>query len=354
MRTNMSMVRIGVIGLGEVAEAHLAAVAELREAQLVSVCDVSAPTAARVATETGAAMFTDARALIEAGNIDLVLVLTPCATHRRIVEMAAAAGIDVFCEKPLALSISDGESMIAACKAAKVRLFYGSCYRYLPAVKAAKALIEQGAIGRIQLMSEIAVGGRGLAGYRQWSPVHYPLGGPGGPGMSLIDHGIHLIDVFSWFTGEQPVATVGKGQIAGTPADSEYLLLTYPSGATGHLLYNNATFSASLPNEGMFTGGTGWSTDGSIVKSGDWQNDPGSIMIWGTSGSLRIFHYANALFANYGKGPQAISLHGRPSLGHFTTQLEVCLRAILENRPPDLPGEVGLDALKSLLPIYDR
>ena len=58
----------------------------------------------------------------------------------------------------------------------------------------------------------------------------------------------------SWFTGEQPIAAVGKGQISGTPADSEYLLLTYPSGATGHLLYNNATFSAVLPNERMFTG----------------------------------------------------------------------------------------------------
>ena len=146
--------------------------------------------------------------------------------------------------------------MVARCKAAGVRLCYGSCCRYLPAVRAANALIDQDRIGRIQLKSETMIGGRGHGGYRQLSSAHYPLGGPGGSGMSLIDHGIHLTDVFAWFTGEQSISAVGKAQISGAPAESEYLLLTYPSGAIGHLLYNNATFSAALPNEGMFTGGS--------------------------------------------------------------------------------------------------
>ena len=348
----MHIIRIGVIGLGTVSQAHLAAIAALPQAKLVSICDFSTNVLARVASETGAVSFTDPEDLFRHGGIELVLVLTPCATHRRIVEQAAAASIDVFCEKPLAPTITDAEAMIAACKVAGVRLFYGSCYRYLPAVRAAKALIDLGQIGRIQLMSETVIGGRGPAGYRQLSPVHYPLGGPGGSGMSLIDHGIHLIDIFAWFTGEQPVSSIGKAQISGAPADSEYLLLTYPSGATGHLLYNNATFSAALPNEGMFTGGSAWTTEDELVTGGGWLNDPGSITVWGNKGSLRIFHYANALFANYGDGPKRITLEGRPSLGHFTTQLEACLLAITEGRDPDVPGELGLNALKSLLPIY--
>lgn len=348
----MRVIRIGVIGLGTVSQAHLAAIAALPQAQLVSVCDASPKVVARVAAETGATPFTDPKDLILHGGIELVLVLTPCATHRRIVEQAAAAGVDIFCEKPLALTITDGEAMIAACKISGVRLFYGSCYRYLPAVRAAKALIDLNSIGSIQLMSETVIGGRGPAEYRQLSPMHYPLGGPGGSGMSLIDHGIHLIDVFAWFTGEQPISAVGKAQISGAPADSEYLLLTYPSGATGHLLYNNATFSAGLPNEGMFTGGTAWTIEDQLVMGGGWLNDPGSITVWGSKGTLRIFHYANALFANYGDGPQRVALEGRASLGHFTTQLEACLLAIVEDREPDLPGEIGLNALKSLLPIY--
>ena len=348
----MRVIKIGVIGLGGVSQGHLAAIAALPQAQLVSVCDASESVVARVASEMGVAPFTDPEDLFLHGGIELVLVLTPCATHRRIVEQAAAAGVDVFCEKPLALTIVDGEAMIAACKMAGVRLFYGSCYRYLPAVRAAKALIDLGNIGRIQLMSETVIGGRGPEGYRPLSPVHYPLGGPGGSGMSLIDHGIHLIDVFAWFAGEQPISAVGKAQISGAPADSEYLLLNYPSGATGHLLYNNATFSAALPNEGMFTAGSAWTTEDELVTGGGWLNDPGCITVWGTKGALRIFHYANALFANYGDGPQRIALEGRPSLGHFTTQLEACLLAIVEGREPDVPGEIGLNALKTLLPIY--
>lgn len=348
----MRVIKIGVIGLGEVSQAHIAAIAALPQAKLVSVCDAAPKVVARVAAETGAVPFTDPADLLRAGGIDLVLVLTPCATHRQIVAQAAAAGIDVFCEKPLALTVEDGEAMVTGCKAAGVRLFYGSCYRYLPAVRAAKAMIDQDRIGRIQLMSETVIGGRGPAGYRQLSPVHYPVGGPGGSGMSLIDHGIHLIDVFAWFTGEQSISAVGKAQISGAPADSEYLLLTYPSGATGHLLYNNATFSAALPNEGMFTGGSAWTTEGGLVTGGGWLNDPGCITVWGSKGVLRIFHYANVLYANVGDGPQRIALEGRASLGHFTTQLEACLLAIVEDRAPDLPGEIGLAALRSLLPVY--
>ena len=66
---------------------------------LVSVCGAVPKVVARVAAETGAVPFTDLADLLRAGGIGLVLVLTPCAAHRQIVAQAAAAGIDVFCEK---------------------------------------------------------------------------------------------------------------------------------------------------------------------------------------------------------------------------------------------------------------
>ena len=345
----MDKIRIGLIGLGSVANAHLAAIRRLDTVRLVSVCDVRDVQVKQVASDFSAQPYTDFRDLLDVRGVDIVLVLTPASTHRVIVEAAAKTGAHVFCEKPLAVTVSDAQAMITACATAGVKLFYGSCYRYLPAVRKARELIVAGTIGRIQLMTEQVIGGNGIEGYHPLGPIHYPIGGPGGSGISLMDHGIHLIDIFSWFAGSAPVRAMGNVQISGNPAQTEFLVMSFPCGATGHLLYNAATYSAGLPNEGMFSGGEGWMADDSIAPAGGWVNDPGSIAIYGTTGALRVFHYTNALYINTGDGPKQVELGGRPSLGHFVTQLEDCVSAITENRAPSVTGADGLLALTTLL-----
>ncbi len=346
--------RIGLIGLGVVAGCQLEALRLLENVEIVSVCDARTAVAEAWAQSCNARAYSNYADLLHDGGIDLVMVMTPASTHRQIVEAAAHAGVHVFCEKPLAVTLADGEAMIAACRQARVKLFYGSCYRYLPAIGKAFELIRQGAIGRVQLMSEQLIGGQGLAGYSQLGPIHYPHGGPGGAGMGLVDHGIHLIDIFSWFAGGAPERVLGTGQISGAPPQSEFLAMFFPGGTVGHLLYNAATYGTGLPNEGMFSGGQGWLTDGSIASSGAWENEPGSISVYGTEGSLRIFHYTNALFLNNGSGPRRIELNGRPAFGHFATQLEDIMRSVQSDSPPPVTGEDGLLALRILLQVYEH
>ena len=237
----MDKIRIGLIGLGAVANPHLAAIRRLDSVQLISVCDVREAHAQRVAADCQARPYTNHLDLLNAGSIDLAMVLTPASTHREIVEAAAASGAHVFCEKPLAVTVTDAQSMINECATAGVKSFYGSCYRYLPAVSKARELIGAGAIGRIQLMTEHVIGGNGIAGYRQLPPIHYPNGGPGGGGISLMDHGIHLIDIFTWYAGSAPVRAIGNIQISGNSPETEFLMMSFPRGASGHLLYNAAT-----------------------------------------------------------------------------------------------------------------
>ena len=348
----MKKFRIGIIGLGGVAQAHLHAFAALEFLNIISVCDVRTEAAEAVAEKYNAKAFNDYHKLLENGDIELALVLTPASTHREIVEAVASAGIHVFCEKPIAVTLEDGEAMVAACKNAGVKLFYGSCYRYLPAIKKAQELIQAGTIGEIQLMTEQLIGGKGFDAYSELAPIHYPLGGPGGPGMGIVDHGIHLIDIFSWFTDSNIIRVQGNGQISGAPATSEFMIMEFANGAMGNLIYNAATYSTCLPNEGMFSGGQGWLVDGTVAEAGHWENEPGSISVYGTTGSLRIFHYTNALFLNTGTGLQRVELNGRPAFGHFATQLEDCACAIDENREPSVTGEDALRALKAMLEIY--
>lgn len=347
-----SQCRLGIIGLGLVATEHIAAYRKLDNVHIVSVCDVNADVAAAWGRALGASHHADYRDLLTQGGIDLVLVLTPASTHRPIVEAAAACGFPILCEKPLAVTVEDGEAMVAACARHGVKLFYGSIYRYLPAVRTAKALIEQGAIGDIQVMTEQMIGGNGAAAYRQLNPVHYPHGGPGGTGMGLVDHGVHLIDIFSWFAGGPPELVSGCGQISGAPPHPEHLLMRFASGAVGHLIYHAGTYSTCLPNEGMFAGGMSWLTDGSLAQPGTWLGEPGSISIYGTSGSLRIFHFANALFLNQGKGMRQIALEGRPCPDHFATQLEDCIAALRDDRAPSIGGADAVRALRVLEAAY--
>lgn len=344
--------RIGIIGLGGVAKAHLQALSLLDNITLISVCDVRAEAAEEVAQRFSATAYADYRALLEVGQIDLAMVLTPASTHREIVEAVARSGIHVFCEKPIAVTLADAEAMVETCRQAGVKFFYGSSYRYLPAIIKAKELIQSGAIGDVQLMTEQLIGGRGKESYRELPPIHYPLGGPGGPGMGLVDHGVHLIDIFPWLTDSRVVSAHGKGHVSGQPPSSEYMVMQLANGAVGHLIYNAATYSTGLPNEGMFSGGQSWLTDSSVADAGLWENEPGSISVYGATGSLRIFHYTNALFINNGQGPRQVQLTGRPAFGHFATQLEDCARAIAENRAPSVTGEDGVRALQALLQVY--
>ena len=344
---------IGIIGLGGVAQAHLQAFECLSNLRIVSVCDVRPEVAHSVADKYQAQAFTDYNDLLTAGGYDLVMVLTPASTHCDIVKAVASAGFHVFCEKPIAVTLEDAEAMVTTCKQAQVKFFYGSCYRYLPAVKKAYDLIRAGAIGEIQMMTEQLIGGQGLAGYEELSSIHYPTGGPGGPGMGIVDHGIHLVDVFSWFTQSKIIQVRGRGQISGAPAASEFMAMEFANGAMGHLLYSAATYSTALPNEGMFSSGQGWQADCSITQPGLWEQGPGSISVYGTTGALRIFHYTNALFINSCEGPRQIQLTGRPAFGHFATQLEDCADAILTDREPSISGIDGMDLLEIMLRVYD-
>ncbi|MER9240966.1 hypothetical protein [Mesorhizobium sp. M0633] len=127
------------------------------------------------------------------------------------------------------------------------------------------------------------------------------------------------------------------------------MIAKYPSGAIGHLLYNNATFPVTLPNEGIFAGGAGWGNDGQYVSAGGWISDPGSICVLGTRGSLRIFHYANARFLNTGDGPRQVDVAGLPSPNHFAAQLASCVDAIEAGSKPDVDAQDGLAALSIIL-----
>jgi predicted dehydrogenase len=135
-------IRVGVVGCGLIAQVmHLPYLSELDDRyELVGVCDLSRTSAEWCARRYGAAhAVTDAADLIALG-LDLVMVLTS-GNHAEIAVAAAGAGCNVFVEKPLALSVADGEAMVAAADRAGRILAVGNMKRYDPAYERLAELV---------------------------------------------------------------------------------------------------------------------------------------------------------------------------------------------------------------------
>jgi 1,5-anhydro-D-fructose reductase (1,5-anhydro-D-mannitol-forming) len=120
---------------------------------------------------------------------DAVVITAENAYHRRLVELAASHGVDVLCEKPLATTVEDGEAMVAACRAAGVRLAVAYPVRFSRAYVALREAVRSGVIGRVVQVTG-ANNGRIPAGARAWF-VDPELAGAG----AMMDHTVHIADL---------------------------------------------------------------------------------------------------------------------------------------------------------------
>jgi len=349
----MSKLKVGFIGVGKVAELHLAGCQDADSIEIVAGAETDAERLKQLSQTWGFRGYLDYQEMFKREKLDIVCICTPPLSHRKICIQAAESGINILCEKPMALSIEDAEAMIAACHMAGIKFYYGSSYRCLPPCRKAKEIIEKGTLGQISLLFESYVGGSGPETWQGLGLDHYPVGGPGGGGMGLIDHGIHLADVFRWFVGSPVEAVFGRGNYSGQRPRTEYLTMIFESGAVGQLLYNDATFQTNVPYDGVFSEGISWDVSGKPLPGGQWDPQPGCIHVHGEKGALRIYHYANKIYLTDQRGIREIPVQGRPNPGHFGLQMELFAKSLREGREPAVTGEDGLRALQVILGAYE-
>lgn len=120
---------------------------------------------------------------------DAVIITAENSRHRELTEMAAAHGADILCEKPLATTAADAEAMIAACRAAGVRLGVAYPVRFSPAFRGLRTAVRSGETGRVLAIAG-ANNGYMPARLRPWF-VDPALAGGG----ALMDHTVHIADL---------------------------------------------------------------------------------------------------------------------------------------------------------------
>lgn len=161
------------------AYTHAGAYSRAAETILVAACDSASERLAEVGARWGiAGLYSDFRALLDQEKVDLVSIASPPASHPEIVAAALGAGVrGVFCEKPLALTYAESQTMVEACERAGVPLAVNHPRRWDRGHRAVRELVRAGELGHLQVV-------RGLYHGDLWHV------------------GIHLIDTLRFFFGE--------------------------------------------------------------------------------------------------------------------------------------------------------
>lgn len=186
------MLRIGILGAGHFAAAHVRAFERLHDRARVAAYARSESDRAFPEAEAAGAVASTADALIASADVDAISVCVPNHLHRRYAEAALRAGKHVFCEKPLALTVADADALLRAASDAGRLLMVGHLTRHMPAYAKVAEILETGRLGppRAAYASRMHCGGG-----RSWR-MDPEIGG--GVVFDLL---VHDFDLLNWYLG---------------------------------------------------------------------------------------------------------------------------------------------------------
>lgn len=190
---------MAVVGCGDVAEVHVAAVMDAAGVHLVAVCDRDADHLSTAVQRFGVPGYSDVEDLLEAHEVDVVHACTPHDQHLPVARAALQRGVHVLLEKPLAESVAAGAELVSLADGSPATL--GVCFqnRYNPTSVALKAALISGDYGAV-LGARAQVMWTRTAEYYRSRPWRGTWRGSGG-GL-LMNQAIHTIDLVQWFLGD--------------------------------------------------------------------------------------------------------------------------------------------------------
>jgi predicted dehydrogenase len=317
----MPKLGVGVLGVGEMGKRHAENLRRLvPEARLIAVADVAAQRARQVAEELE--IEHSYRSLEEMAlrkDIDAILIATPDKFHAAGIRIAAAAGKNILCEKPIATTLDDAHGALREVSRARVRLQIGFMRRYDPAYVAAAKRIEAGEIGTPVIFKSV---GRDkdeppLAAYQ--SNVN---------GMLFYNNTIHDFDLARWLMRDEVsevqayTSTTIRPEVA-TFGDvvASVVNLKYVHGAIGNIeSYVQAVYAYDVRTEIVGSKGS--------IFVGSLQKTPATFLNTHGSNEILADHFLSR-FADA-----------------YLAEVRDFVHTILTDREPRVTGGEGLRALE--------
>ncbi len=224
--------RVCLIGCGWISANHGAAWLATPGVRLVAVCDVDETKAkARAAAWGVDGVYSDAAEMIEREKPDIVDIATRPETHTALVGLAAAAGANVLCQKPLAPTMEEATAMVETCDRRGVRFMVLEMWRYLPWAQEFDRHIRAGAIGRVHYF-------RTIQGREAHRAVHPVFGNQpyfrGMPRLMVYEAMIHPLDTARFLLGEVEAVFARGHRVnpANVGEDMALVVFDHAGGAT--------------------------------------------------------------------------------------------------------------------------
>ena len=224
-------INVGLIGTGRIGSLHSEYLAHrIPDANLVAVCSIVGRRAEKVASRLQIpAVFKDYRRIMDDGAIEAVVISSSTDTHTEMIEAAAAAGKQIFCEKPIDHDLGKIDSALAAVERAGVKLQVGFNRRFDPNFRRVREMVASGKIGDLHIL-------RVTSRDPEPPPIEYvKISG----GM-FLDMTIHDFDMARFIAGSEVEEIYVKGGVMVDPKigeagdiDTAVITLSFANGALG-------------------------------------------------------------------------------------------------------------------------
>ncbi len=321
-------VRFGLIGVGKIAPIHAEAIRSAQGGELVAVAGRREDKVKAFAETYKIDGYTDYKEMLKRDDIDVMVITTPSGTHADIGIDVAKARKHIMVEKPMDITLEKADKLIHSCEEAGVKLSVIFQLRFMEESRRAKALIEEGILGKVVL-------GDGYLKFHR-SPEYYRDGGWRGTwemdgGAALMNQGIHGIDLLQWLMGPvKSVYALTKTLVHDIHAeDTAAALLNFENGAIG-----------------VIEGTTSIYPD--LCQVIQIQGSKGALSLKGTEVPKITF-----LETMCGRS-ERVTDEWADDLGEgHRLQMEDMISAILEDRAPTIDGYEGRKALEIVLAIYE-
>lgn len=324
MTTSTDRIRIGLIGAGGIAGAHVAGYRH--NPDTVAFAAVADPVTENAEKRRGddpdVRVYADYREMIAAGGLDAVDICLPHHLHADAVIAAADAGLHVLCEKPLCLSVAEAEAIAAAVERNGVTVMCAHNQLFLPAVAAAKELVQSGALGRVyEVRTTDSFFNDFTAESMGWR-AHAATAGGG----ELIDTGYHPLYLLQHLAGGTPVevtAMLSRHRLEFMEGeDSAQVLVRYDNGVVGHVT-------------------TSWAYQPAVgTEKFSLVGEKGSLTSDGTTLVSRI------------RGEEPVTTSFEP-VHEFAAEVAHFAESIREGRRPIQTHVEGIDVLGVILAAYE-
>ncbi len=328
-----------IVGVGNIAQAHVEAIGQLEHAYVVGVTSATAAKAQSFAERYGVRAYADLAEALADDEVRAVSVCTPSGAHRESALAAAEAGRHVVVEKPLEVTSERAKAIIEATDRAGVKLATVFMGRFSDANRRLKQAVEEGRLGR-PLQAD---------GYVKWyrSQEYYDSADWRGTwaldgGGALMNQGIHQLDLLLWLMGPVDEAFAYAATLNHERLEVEDTLVAvmrYRNGALGTFTAATSLYPGR-PKQLDVHG-----TEGSVSIRDD------EIVTWEVGGLSEEEREA-VLRSTSGRVSGTFADPMAMSFENHRRQLEDFVQAIAEDRPPLVDGREGLRSVELVEAIY--